>query len=180
MIGAAKPSRKDPHDDVDELPKSKAEMTDEFIEFMNGFWDQYDTDGNGSLDKEEFSSFLRDTYLSGDNNSARREQMEAKFDSLFTEFDKDKNGVITKSEMFEFIADMFGVDAGDIDTERIKASFNKQKSLKEDKTVQLIEVLKQKDEEMEEYRRESDEEVAQLKARIQELEGKLKSKQEVH
>jgi len=33
-----------------------------FIKFMNGFWDEYDTDKNGTLEKGEFRRFLEDTY----------------------------------------------------------------------------------------------------------------------
>ena len=40
--------------------------TEHFIKFMNDFWDEYDTDGNGSLDKDEFKQFLQDTYMEDD------------------------------------------------------------------------------------------------------------------
>lgn len=36
---------------------------EEFIDFMNGFWEEYDTDGNGQLDKHEFKKFLDEVYF---------------------------------------------------------------------------------------------------------------------
>ena len=46
------------------------EATLKFIKFMNGFWDEYDTDRNGTLEKAEFRKFLEDTYAEEEEEDA--------------------------------------------------------------------------------------------------------------
>ena len=43
--------------------KKNGDLTEEFRNFLNEFWDEYDVDKNGELDKDEFLQFLKDTYL---------------------------------------------------------------------------------------------------------------------
>ena len=43
---------------------------EEFIEFMNGFWEEYDTDGNGMLDKLEFKKFLDEVYFDDESQKS--------------------------------------------------------------------------------------------------------------
>ena len=45
--------------------------------------------------------------------------IDEKYDTLFSDFDKDQNGVITKNEMFDFLVGLFGVEAAEIDIERV-------------------------------------------------------------
>jgi len=45
---------------------------------MEGFWDQYDKDKNGTLDKEEFKEFLTETY-----GSSSGESIDLKFEEVF-------------------------------------------------------------------------------------------------
>lgn len=96
--------------------------TEIFTKFMNDFWDEYDTDGDGELDRVEFRQFLKDTYFEDENTADQNAKVEEKFDELFDDFDIDKNGVITKNEMFDFLSEMFGMDASKIDYERVMAS----------------------------------------------------------
>jgi len=108
-------------DDDTGMEDTNKEMTDKFIGFMNEFWNEYDDDGNGELDKTEFKFFLKDCYQQeeDDDEIIFAKKIDEKFDEMFDEFDKDKNGVITKDEMFEFLTGMFGMDASQIDYERV-------------------------------------------------------------
>ena len=60
----------------------------------------YDTDGGGTLDKDETRRFVRDTL--GNLGSGNRFDEEA-FLKLFEEFDADKSGTIDKAEMAQLI-----------------------------------------------------------------------------
>jgi Ca2+-binding EF-hand superfamily protein len=94
-------------------------MTAEFANFMNDFWDQYDVDKNGTLDKQEFRKFVQEVYLDEDMPESALD--EEKFEQIFWEFDTDQNGSISKSEMFDFLASMFGVTATQIDFAKVEA-----------------------------------------------------------
>ena len=37
---------------------------------MNGFWEEYDTDGNGMLDKLEFKKFLDEVYFDDESQKS--------------------------------------------------------------------------------------------------------------
>lgn len=56
---------------ADELLK-KPDITEEFASFMSDFWDQYDQDGNGQLDKNEFFKFVEDVYFDDDMDASQR------------------------------------------------------------------------------------------------------------
>ena len=85
---------------------------------MNGFWDEYDTDRNGTLEKEEFRQFLKDTYAEeseDEDGDSGLQAIDAKFEGLFSDFDKDGNGHISREEMFDFLKQLFGIEGAKID-----------------------------------------------------------------
>jgi hypothetical protein len=90
---------------------------------MSDFWDKYDQDKNGVLNKDEFRVFLIDTFADEDETDGdptkSQDLVMGKFDHLFQEFDRDGNGEITKEEMFDFLLNMFGVDESQIDVNQV-------------------------------------------------------------
>ena len=77
---------------------------------MTEFWNEYDEDQNGYLDKNEFKRFLNDTILNEDLIQGKsQEEMDAEYENQFKHFDKDNNGSITKDEMHDFILKLFGM-----------------------------------------------------------------------
>ena len=73
---------------------------------VNDIWAQYDTDGNGTLDKNETKEFVKKTLTEMDSNDDFSDQ---DFDACFSEFDKDGNGTIDKDEMALFIKKVAGL-----------------------------------------------------------------------
>lgn len=72
---------------------------------VNELWGQYDTDNNGSLDKDETKKFVLGTLV---NLEAGEEFDEEGFDELFEIFDEDKSGTLSKNEMTDFILQLVG------------------------------------------------------------------------
>ena len=69
-------------------------------------WTQYDTDGNGTLDKNETKEFVKKTLGEMDSNDDFSDE---DFNACFAEFDKDGNGTIDKAEMALFIKKVAGL-----------------------------------------------------------------------
>ena len=67
---------------------------------VNQIWQQYDSDGNGVLDKAETRRFITDTLHEMDDLSSFNE---TDFNSCFKLFDTNDDGVISKEEMLTFI-----------------------------------------------------------------------------
>jgi len=89
---------------------------------MNGFWNEYDTDRNGTLEKAEFRRFLEDTYAEDEEKDGEqngKDIIDTKFDNLFSDFDKDNNGKITREEMFDFLKQLFGLEGASIDYQKV-------------------------------------------------------------
>jgi Ca2+-binding EF-hand superfamily protein len=78
-------------------------------EFMSEFWNEYDKDNNGILDKVEFKKFLNDTILNEKYSQGKftAAQMSAKYEELFTQFDTNKDGQISLDEMQGFVKHLF-------------------------------------------------------------------------
>ena len=56
-----------------------------FTNFMNEFWNEYDTDGNGILDKNEFKIFLNDTILNEELVEGKsQEELDGEYESHFS------------------------------------------------------------------------------------------------
>lgn len=93
-----------------------------FVTFMSDFWDEYDTDRDGYLNKDEFKRFLVEVYFEGEMDSDdeplnaekakirlsesmdKTKSFGSKFEEVFNEFDLNGDGLIDKEEMFTFLA----------------------------------------------------------------------------
>ena len=73
---------------------------------VDAIWDKYDTDLNGSLDKEETKRFVQDTI--SDVADTTQVFNDRDFDQCFAEFDVDGSGTIEKDEMADFIKQVAG------------------------------------------------------------------------
>ena len=73
---------------------------------IDSIWGQYDTDGNGYLDKKETMQLIKDTL----GNVGGEEFDDESFEEVFSTFDKDKSGTIDKAEMAVFIQSLLGGD----------------------------------------------------------------------
>ena len=72
---------------------------------VDDLWQQYDTDDNGCLDKQETKRFIRETL----KEMGGQEFTDEEFETIFQEFDKDGNGTIEKDEMAIFIRKVAGL-----------------------------------------------------------------------
>jgi Ca2+-binding EF-hand superfamily protein len=106
-------------------------ITDKFTSFMNSFWDTYDINKDGALDREEFKNFLADSFK-GQNikEEQKKKLIDTKFDKMFSKFDKDGNGVISRDEMLEFVLGLMGLKEDQIDMEKVMKSIKRKESLK--------------------------------------------------
>lgn len=98
---------------------------------MNSFWDTYDINKDGALDREEFKNFLADSFK-GQNikEEQKKKLIDTKFDKMFSKFDKDGNGVISRDEMLEFVLGLMGLKEDQIDMEKVMKSIKRKESLK--------------------------------------------------
>ena len=62
---------------------------------VEDIWKEYDTDNNGTLDKDEAKQFMNKTLATMDGEE-NVEYSEEDFAACFAEFDKDKSGTIDK------------------------------------------------------------------------------------
>ena len=85
---------------------------------MEDIWDEYDTDNNGQLDREEFKTYINDTL--DDVGTGDSKISDEEFNKLYDEFDADQNGTISKDEMFEFVLHIFGYKNVEIDYQKIE------------------------------------------------------------
>ena len=85
---------------------------------MEDIWDDYDSDGNGQLDRVEFKTYLNDTLE--DVASGGSTLTDDEFNKLYDEFDTDQNGTISKDEMFELVLHIFGYKNVEIDYSKIE------------------------------------------------------------
>ena len=75
---------------------------------VEDIWKEYDTDKNGTLDKEEARSLINKT-LTAMEGEGKTDYTEEDFAACFAEFDKDKSGTIDKGEMAAFIKKIAGL-----------------------------------------------------------------------
>ena len=109
-----------------------------FVAFMSDFWDEYDTDQDGFLNKDEFKRFLVEVYFEGEleedddkpinasdaklrlsKTMDKTQSFQSKYEEVFDEFDINGDGLIDKEEMFSFLAQMFGLDRDKFNFERV-------------------------------------------------------------
>lgn len=67
---------------------------------MDNLWDEYDADGNGTLDIDETRNFIKSIML---QVPGAQEFSEEAFSELFAEFDEDGSGTIEKPELVQFL-----------------------------------------------------------------------------
>jgi Ca2+-binding EF-hand superfamily protein len=67
---------------------------------VNNYWDIYDTDRSGQLDKDEARRFVAETLgLIGGSDDFSNDA----FEQIFNNFDQDGSGTIEKDEMVGFL-----------------------------------------------------------------------------
>ena len=79
---------------------------------VDDIWGEYDTDGNGSLDREECRRFIMQTIKEFAGETAIENFSHEDFEFTFRLFDTDRNGTIDKSEMVRFIRKVAGLPVG--------------------------------------------------------------------
>lgn len=83
---------------------SEAEMM--IQQTVEAVWSNYDTDGNGFLDKDETFNFVLDSLRSmGQEANLTREA----FEEAFAEYDADGTGRISKGEMAAYLKKVSGL-----------------------------------------------------------------------
>ena len=158
---------------------------------MSEYWDRFDINNDGKLDKLEFRAFILEIYsdvLKEKNggvpvDSAMLEaKINSEFEQIFDDFDTDKNGFITKDEMYYFVLELLGyevqqnVDFQKMKTQKIaeeQKSEEKKQEKEEEKVPQidpeieeLLAQLRQKDAELEEVKKHVDKIGGDIKAEI--------------
>ena len=85
---------------------ASSEIDNVSAQCVDEMWGEYDTDGNGNLDKDETKQFVRDTLSDMSDGAGFNDD---DFDQCFREFDKDGSGTIEKTEMVQFIKQVAGL-----------------------------------------------------------------------
>ena len=88
------------------MTDSTQQFKDIIDKYVQQIWNEFDGDGNDSLDREETKKFVKkmleevgeDTEFSDDE-----------FNKCFEEFDTDGNGTVDKQEMKDFIMKICGL-----------------------------------------------------------------------
>ena len=68
--------------------------TNNIEQAVEGIWQAYDTDGSGTLEREEARNLMNEIIGTLDEET---------FNILFSDFDQDGSGTIDKPEMVQFI-----------------------------------------------------------------------------
>ena len=85
---------------------SNTDLDQVILKCVADIWAEYDTDGNGFLDKEETKAFVQNTLNEMSDNGSIEQ---GDFEETFKEFDKDGSGTIEKDEMAAFIKKVAGL-----------------------------------------------------------------------
>ena len=72
---------------------------------VDRMWDEYDTDHNGYLQRNEATVFI--SKMVEDMGCDYKQE---EFDKCFDEMDQDQNGIIEKKEMTKFITALIGLE----------------------------------------------------------------------
>lgn len=101
------------------LRKSQTKIEKVYEDFMSEYWDKYDVNKDGKLDKSEFKTFITDIYMDvltqqnggiAVDKTMLQTKIDSEFEQIFNEFDSDRNGFITKDEMYYFVLELLGVE----------------------------------------------------------------------
>ena len=82
-------------------PKDMAAIEVMIEKTVEKMWEEYDTDGNGYLDKEEAMKLIKNTMV--EMSSEVKNAEDDTIEEAFNQFDADGNGRIAKNEMANFI-----------------------------------------------------------------------------
>ena len=96
---------------MEEVPveEKKVEETEDMDEDtrirnkINIIWEKYDTDKNGSLDRDETKKFMVESFNELGQEIEWTQQI---FNEAFDELDTNKNGTIEKDEVFTFFKEL--------------------------------------------------------------------------
>lgn len=62
----------------------KTKLNKVFTDFLSSFWDQYDENKNGKLEKDEFQKFILDIFSDDiQQNPSKKTEYENKIQSMF-------------------------------------------------------------------------------------------------
>lgn len=75
---------------------------------VDQLWVQYDTDGNGYLDRNETMRFVRDSMK--EMGVSMEKLTDEDFEATFSEFDKDNSGTVEKQEMVAYMKKLVGLE----------------------------------------------------------------------
>ena len=94
--------KKDPEEEKKEEKKVELDSVDQtLMPTVEDLWKNYDTDGNGYLDKNETKAFVRETL--GAAGMSSNDFTQEQFDEVWVTIDTDKSGRIEKPEMLKFL-----------------------------------------------------------------------------
>ena len=83
---------------------------------VDDIWDEYDRDGNGTLDRDETKRFICTTLSEFTGQPVEFDAFSQEdFDSAFDMFDRDNSGTIDKKEMVVFIRKVAGLSTGQLE-----------------------------------------------------------------
>ena len=100
-ITAAAMQRQKSHQSKEEEEEINAALN----ECLNDIWDNYDADGNGTLEFNEAKKFLKDVM----KESGIEELSTKELKNAFDDFDEDGSGAISKDEMLILIRMLTGI-----------------------------------------------------------------------
>ena len=101
------------------LRRSQTKIEKVYEDFMSEYWDKYDVNKDGKLDKSEFKTFITDIYMDvltqqnggiAVDKTMLQTKIDSEFEQIFNDFDSDRNGFITKDEMYYFVLELLGVE----------------------------------------------------------------------
>ena len=101
------------------LRRSQTKIEKVYEDFMSEYWDKYDVNKDGKLDKYEFKTFITDIYMDvltqqnggiAVDKTMLQTKIDSEFEQIFNDFDSDRNGFITKDEMYYFVLELLGVE----------------------------------------------------------------------
>lgn len=75
---------------------------------VDQLWVQYDTDGNGYLDRAETMRFVKDSMK--EMGVSMEKLTDEDFEATFSEFDKDNSGTVEKQEMVAYMKKLVGLE----------------------------------------------------------------------
>ena len=85
--------------------EEEKEINEALEDCLNDIWDNYDADGNGTLEYKEAKKFLKDVLKESGIDHIQSKDLK----KAFEDFDEDKSGAISKDEMKVLIRLLTGI-----------------------------------------------------------------------